>query len=480
MKKVREKTDVALFVAGVFKMAILHLTAFLLFITNYLRFNHISTFIANKNIQSAASPSPVVLPDDLITKIFSFLPVKSLLRFRCLSKYWKTLISRPDFVKLHLQRSGTRNPLFILITHRVKHVPEDSLYGSDEECEHSVVPYPIRSLLDNPSFTLFDDPYYHVRDKGCSDIVGSCNGLILLAGCFLDSWNGNQDDNYWLRVWNPATRTTSQTFGYFNDFSNSPSQEFGFAFGCDNSTGIYKVVTSRVCSYEGTTEVRVLNLGSDVWRNIESFPVIPLHLEFGGLSIYGSVYLCGTLNWMAINHMDSYFWYSRDHKDITVEQFVIVSLNFGTETYNLYPMPHGFDEVPPREPMVGLLGGCLCFSYSYKETDFVIWKMKKFGVEDSWFQFLKISYQQLQIDHNFSVDWRKEYFELVPLLLSEDGDTLVLKSNEENQAILYNWRHNRVQRTKVIVSRTITDNSTSDHVFWKDAKDFVESLVPIF
>ncbi|XP_058739932.1 F-box/kelch-repeat protein At3g23880-like [Vicia villosa] len=467
-------------------MAMLNLAAFLRFITNLLGFNSIIKFI----IKSAASlhlprttPSPVVLPDDLITEVFSFLPVKSLLRFRCLSKYWKTLISRPDFVKLHLKRSATRNPLFTLITYRIRHVPEDSLYGSDEECEHSVVPYPIRSLLDNPSFTLFDDPYYHVRDKGCSNIVGSCNGLILLAGCCLDSWGGNRHDSYWLRVWNPATRTTSQTFGYFNDFSNSPPQGFGFAFGCDNSTGTYKVVASRVCCYEWKTEVRVLSLGSDVWRNIESFPVIPLNLDFGCLSIYGSVYLCGTLNWMAINHinhMDSYFGYSHYHKDITVEQFVIVSLDLGTETYKLYPMPHGFDEVPPREPTIGVLGSCLCFSYSYKETDFVIWKMKKFGVEDSWFQFLKITYQQLQIDHDFSVDWRKNYFELVPLLLSEDGDTLVLKSNEENQAILYNWRHKRVERTKVIISRTITDNSTSDHVCWKDAKDYVESLVSIF
>lgn len=67
----------------------------------------------------------------------------------------------------------------------------------------------------------------------CSNIVCSCNGLILLAGCFLDSWNGNRHDNYWLRIWNPATRTISHHFGYFSDFS-SPPQGFGFAFGCDN------------------------------------------------------------------------------------------------------------------------------------------------------------------------------------------------------------------------------------------------------
>lgn len=63
-----------------------------------------------------------------------------------------------------------------------------SLGGIDSDCR--VVRYPIRSLLHNPSFTLFDDPYYHVNNKGCDRIIGSCNGLILLAGIgYLTNFN---------------------------------------------------------------------------------------------------------------------------------------------------------------------------------------------------------------------------------------------------------------------------------------------------
>lgn len=89
---------------------------------------------------------------------------------------------------------------------------------------------------------------------------------------------------YWLCVWNPATRTVSKKFGYICD----PSRDFGFAFGCDNSTGAYKVVA--FCKRETTSDVKVLNLGVDVWRNIESFPVVLDHEH---------VCLSGTINWIA-------------------------------------------------------------------------------------------------------------------------------------------------------------------------------------
>jgi len=69
----------------------------------------------------------------------------------------------------------------------------------------------------------------------------------------------------------------------------------------------------------------------------------------------------------------------------------------------------------------------------------------------------------------------------VPVLLSEEVDTLVLKSNRESEAILYNWRENRVERTKITTSSTIIDyNSTENSIFWCSAKVYIESLASIF
>ena len=108
--------------------------------------------------------------------------------------------------------------------------------------------------------------------------------------------------------------------------------------------------------------------------------------------------------------------------------------------------------------------------------------MKKFGVEEeSWTQFLKISYQNLQLDYDFSWNTLKYHLRFIPLLLDEDGDTLTLHSNdnEEREAILYNWKDNRVVQTGVTVHKTIIDNRTNNYLCWHLAKGHVESLVSI-
>jgi len=244
------------------------------------------------------------------------------------------------------------------------------------EMGFSVVPYSLNSLIENPLFTLSVDPYYHLSDKQCSCMVDTCNGLILLAG-------GDSQFGYF-RLWNPTTMETSPNFGYFHRFrSPFPDHPFrflgcyNFNFGCDISTGTYKIVASCYYHRQLTSDVRILSLGDNVWREIQSFPVVPLHFYFGGKKdenekeVSGGVYLSSTLNWLAIHNHFDYNW-----KNVTVEQFVIVSLDLGTETYSEYRLPHDFDEVPPTAPIVSVLGGFLCCSYFYKETDFLIWQFE--------------------------------------------------------------------------------------------------------
>jgi len=335
------------------------------------------------------------------------------------------------------------------------------------EISYSVVPYSLCRLIQNPSFTLSAEPYYSLNDKECSRIVGTCNGLICLTG------DSERCAFQYFRLWNPATRKISEKFGFHCLYENLADRPFPFldgiikfSFGCDNSTGTYKVVALGSDQLKQRSIVRILNFGDNFWREIESLPVVPLML-------------CSTLNWMAIHHD-----FHSNLKYASIKQFVIVSLNLGTEKYNQYRLPCDFDEVPPTPPIVGVLGGFLCCSYFYKETDFVIWQMKELGFEDSWTQFLKISYQNLQIDYDyFSYEGDEEteyHFQLVPLLLSEDADTLVLTSRHESDSILYNWRDNRVERTKITTSSAITDPRNSNSICWCSAKVYVESLVSNF
>lgn len=235
-------------------------------------------------------------------------------------------------------------------------------------------------------------------------------------------------------------------------------------------------MASRYNKRELKSNVKILRLGDSVWRDIGSFPVDPLHLDSISEKENG-VYLKSTFNWLAIQNK---LWYiGDDYKDITVDQVFIVSLDLRTETYNQYLLPPEFDEVPPSEPIVSVLGGYLCFSYRNKEPDFVIWKMEKFGVEYSWTQFFKFSYHNLQIDYDYNDRYIKFCFQLMPLFLSKDGDSLILSSTLESQEIIYNWRDNRMERIKMVTSRIINDETTMYTVGSIHNKDYFESLVSV-
>jgi len=92
--------------------------------------------------------------------------------------------------------------------------------------------------------------------------------------------------------------------------------------------------------------------------------------------------------------------------------------------------------------------------------------MKEFEVEESWTQFLKISYTNLQKD--FKTHETYYPHRLTPLCFSNYGDTLIIAINLPDQAFLYHWRDNRVERTK----RTGWN-------LWFSAKGYVESLISI-
>jgi hypothetical protein len=100
---------------------------------------------------------------------------------------------------------------------------------------------------------------------------------------------------------------------------------------------------------------------------------------------------------LGIQNRIEYKW-----KEITIDKIFIVSLDLTTETFRLLPPPPGFVEVQPVEPSVSVIMDRLCFSYRFKETHFILWNMMEYGVEESWTQFLKISFEDLQIDSGIS------------------------------------------------------------------------------
>jgi F-box interacting protein len=191
------------------------------------------------------------------------------------------------------------------------------------------------------------------------------------------------------------------------------------SFGYDNSTDTYKVVNLH-------RGARVFSLGDNAWRNIQSFPV--------NYYVKAGVHFRGTVNWLAI---DNYIFDYNDQDDYydcgyitTIEQFKIVSLDHGKETYKELLPPRGFVQVPHIKPSLCMLMECLCFSHVVEQTHFVLWKMTDCGVEESWTQLIKINFQIMK-------KFPPEFVPWVPLHLSKNYDTLLLENNLEDTPVVY-------------------------------------------
>jgi hypothetical protein len=138
---------------------------------------------------------------------------------------------------------------------------------------------------------------------------------------------------------------------------------------------------------------------------------------------------CDNFGYYGCDNIGYYYYY----ENLSIEQFVIVSLDLRTQTHAKLLLPQGFNEVPFVMPNLSVLNDYLCFSHVFRQTHFTIWQMREFG----WTQFIKISYDNLSC-HPYS------RLELVPLCLLEKNNTLLL-SEMGSRALLYNWRDTRAK-----------------------------------
>ncbi|KAI9127164.1 hypothetical protein K1719_001723 [Acacia pycnantha] len=65
--------------------------------------------------QTVINVAAPYLPKEIITNILKRLPVKSLLRFRCVCKPWKNLFKTPSFIQEHLSHSKNQDPSLLMV-----------------------------------------------------------------------------------------------------------------------------------------------------------------------------------------------------------------------------------------------------------------------------------------------------------------------------------------------------------------------------
>jgi len=192
------------------------------------------------------------LPEDLVTQILVWLPVVSLLRFKCVCKSWYALITHQNFIRKHLLHNNNNNNSSALL-----------LLKTSEDYVVSTFSY---ETLQVPLTQPVPPPYFEMR-FGMDEfyVVGSCNGLVCLHA------------NYGLYVviWNPAKVVANSSLLRFPAYYRID----GIGFGFDAKTNDYKIL-NILSLYDDPDSIRnekivqteVYSLSADSWRKGDSPP----------------------------------------------------------------------------------------------------------------------------------------------------------------------------------------------------------------
>ncbi|KAI5675492.1 hypothetical protein M9H77_06442 [Catharanthus roseus] len=206
-----------------------------------------------KTTSSSSSSAAEMIAEnqDLMVEILLHLPVKSLLRFKCVSKQWKSMISNPYFAHRHTRRNSTRPTSSLLILKR-RGMLILSL-GNDANSPAGFRTPSFNFLNVTPDFTL--------------KILGSCNGLML---CSLSS--AFNDYSFAYCVCNLTTKRFT-TFPRPGMVRNKPLLGVNLAFDPSESPHFKIVCVGQCCIFDDqrcqieiySSETRVFCYGAIHW-----------------------------------------------------------------------------------------------------------------------------------------------------------------------------------------------------------------------
>ncbi|KAL3506323.1 hypothetical protein ACH5RR_031705 [Cinchona calisaya] len=335
------------------------------------------------------NPKPLPnIPDDLIEQILLKLPVKSLLRFKCVSKSWFSLISSKQFIQNHLNLSSN-----------------DLIFGAGYPFQFELKRTALQSAL------LFNARFLEATDINCPmkknivspRIIGSSNGLVCIGV--------DPED---LHLWNPSTGKFKKLPdpNFRSEYFSSSSL---FWFGYDKVNEDYKVVGIRDSDRNpfnklidmlhnqksNFTEFKLYSRKTDSWKSIEDYKY-----DNGPLP-QQCAFLHGKLHFI----VDNYINREEDYLPKLVHK--IVSFDLANETFGEVGQP----DPNFHDRSLGVLGGCLSFlnNPESKNDGMDVWMMMEYGVIESWTKvcFIPFAYNP------------GRFIVCAPVFLSKNGEILL-------------------------------------------------------
>ncbi|CAN1173431.1 F-box protein CPR1 [Linum perenne] len=302
------------------------------------------------------------IPIEIVTGILLRLPVFSLVRFRCVSKQWRSIIDSPAFTKqqIHHSTSTTRNATLFILQANGDLLYQNSLNGFRRE-----------------TFIDFRGTINAINAAPANDITlfGSCNGLLCL------SYDTDQ-----ALIYNVATKKSHFTAPLLPEdyqciersvLSGTWNYETGYGFGYDSVSDDYKVV--RVFHFtdldNNYLKSQVIHFGvrSNSCKIVEISYV--LHQKMGA-------FLGGAIHWIATSFND------------LATPRTILGFDLGLCECKEIPQPD-YAKGGGLNLRVAVLGNCLSI-FDYCKGKFVdVWMMKEYGVKDSWMKLFSVPYPVL-------------------------------------------------------------------------------------
>ncbi|KAL4595695.1 hypothetical protein ACB092_12G109400, partial [Castanea dentata] len=192
------------------------------------------------------------LPDEVVLDILARLPVKSLLRFRCVCKPWYSSIANPKFITTHLlNHSHHHHHHHGYVIHIPWNIPEPSSGSSPSSGQVCTL------TCDRTYETISEFRVPFTFQSGFPHFVGSCNGIL----CF-NFYRARGSNVFYL--WNPSIRK-------FKRLPDNQSPIMIFGIGYDSQNNDFKVVgISRIfATSKPPPEFGVYSLNLDSWKRVE-------------------------------------------------------------------------------------------------------------------------------------------------------------------------------------------------------------------
>ncbi|XP_060186752.1 F-box/kelch-repeat protein At3g23880-like [Lycium barbarum] len=286
--------------------------------------------------------------EEIIMEILSRLPVQSLLRFKCVSKFWEALISDPYFKMKHLNfAKNDQDSQKLLISQMC---PKDFIF--------SIYCCPLSSLQPVEDVQKLDFP---LNPKPNRFVIRCCyDGLVVIQ--VLDNLDGYRHN---LLLWNPSTRESIVLPAL--EFKLDDCSRFGM--GYDSTSGEYKILhVHQVLDRSITNEILALKGG--FWRRIDKHPRGFLINLFFTPSL---AFVHAAFHWIGLSRK---------------KHFVVVSFSISNEVYREIPLPEETLSLRGRAYFgVSMLEGMLCIhsnTLHQKRFTFKLWVLKQYDVKESW------------------------------------------------------------------------------------------------